>query len=302
MLDRLIGALGDEVRDPEEEAFITFSQPIPSHGLGMVDPKRTVLDITVAGRDFVIYQSPTVLSSNQKEGTTGAVLWKVTPLLAEWLSQQNIFKEYEVLGPNSSVIELGSGVSGMVTSCLASSVRAYVATDQVYALKLLKQNIAENTPSSVPARSNGNRRTRERPARAETDDLPSNVSVVPLDWEMDAVSSLQRVLKGPSQSPAELPNVGFDVVIACDCIYNEALIEPFVSTCVDICELRQIGGAAAEPTVCIIAQQLRSPDVFESWLTSFHARFRTWRLPDAFVTKELGENSGFVVHIGLLRG
>lgn len=54
------------------ESFLLFSQAIPSQNLGFIDPKATSLDITVAGRDLTIQQSPTLLSSNRKEGTTGA--------------------------------------------------------------------------------------------------------------------------------------------------------------------------------------------------------------------------------------
>ena len=95
----------------------------------------------------------------------------------------------------------------------------------------------------------------------------------------------------------------FDAIIACDCIYNDALIPPLVQTCTDACQLRKawIEDLESEPTVCIIAQQLRSPEVFENWLKAFHKVFRVWRLPDTHLTKDLASNSGFVIHVGVLR-
>lgn len=54
------------------ESFLLFSQSIPSQDLGFVDSRATVLDLTVAGRDLSIHQSPTVLSSSRAGGTTGA--------------------------------------------------------------------------------------------------------------------------------------------------------------------------------------------------------------------------------------
>lgn len=51
-----------------------FSQPIPSSNLGFVDSKAQVLELSVAGRDLTIHQSPAVLASNRAEGTTGAGL------------------------------------------------------------------------------------------------------------------------------------------------------------------------------------------------------------------------------------
>lgn len=54
------------------EVFLLFSQSIPSQNLGFVDPKATVLDLTINGHDLTIHQSPTLLSSNRGGGTTGA--------------------------------------------------------------------------------------------------------------------------------------------------------------------------------------------------------------------------------------
>jgi hypothetical protein len=103
-----------------------------------------------------------------------------------------------------------------------------------------------------------------------------------LDWETDDVS----------QSPA------VDLVIACDCIYNESLIEPLNSTCAALCRLRAEGES---PTLCLIAQQLRSPDVFEAWLKSFQEKFVVWQVPDGLLGEGLREGSGFVVHVGIVR-
>ena len=89
-------------------------------------------------------------------------------------------------------------------------------------------------------------------------------------------------------------------VIACDCIYNETLITPLVRTCAEICQLANVD-SAEKPTLCIVAQQLRSNTVFENWLKAFHKVFKVWRMPDNLLTDGLKEGSGFAVHIGLLR-
>lgn len=54
------------------ESFLLFSRDIPSQDLGFVDAKAASLELTVAGHDLTIHQSPTVLSSNRAGGTTGA--------------------------------------------------------------------------------------------------------------------------------------------------------------------------------------------------------------------------------------
>ena len=54
------------------ETFELFAQELPSQNLGFVDSKAAALELTVAGRDLTIQQSPSVLSSNRAGGTTGA--------------------------------------------------------------------------------------------------------------------------------------------------------------------------------------------------------------------------------------
>ncbi|TKA64249.1 hypothetical protein B0A49_07348 [Cryomyces minteri] len=305
-MDVFLSALGEEVEDPEEESFLVFSQTIPSAlDLGIVNPKIPVLDITVAGRDLSIHQSPTVLSSNRKAGTTGAVVWKVTPLFADWLAHtKNILFRSSILGTDSTVLELGCGVSGIVSVTLAPLVRRYIATDQDYVFKLLKQNIAQNAKQSSVTKTKPSRGGRGNTAStAQTERINTDIEALALDWELDSLSALSEVLTQQTKSGTGDVPPGVDAIIACDCIYNDALIEPFVSTCTDICRLRSVSSSkdAVKPTVCIIAQQLRTAEVFEAWLKRFHHDFHVWRLPERLSSRGLGEDSGFVVHVGVLR-
>ena len=296
----LLSALGDEIEDPLEETFSLFSQPIPSQNLGFLDAKAQTLQLTVAGRDLTLYQSPTLLSTNRAGGTTGAVAWKITPLVAEWLCRQgNWLFENNVIGPNSSILELGCGVSGIVASSLAPRVGKYVCTDQEYVFKLLEQNLQEN--ATVPVSWQRQRDQQQRKPRhpktkaTKSSSKESSIKVLALDWERDDVSELSRLLR----SEDHLRNGSVDVIIACDCIYNEALVEPFVSTCADLCKLRSNG--AADPAICIVAQQLRSDSVFSEWLSAFCQRFRVWQVPDTLLTDELKAGRGFVIHLGILK-
>jgi hypothetical protein len=139
-------------------------------------------------------------------------------------------------------------------------------------LKLLRQNIAENLDTVFP-----------RPKKGKKTALSNDrIKVHSLDWETDSVSQIAPV----------------DLIIACDCIYNESLIEPLNSTCAALCRL---GSDRQTPTLCLIAQQLRSPDVFETWLKSFCDKFRVWQVPDTMLSEGLREGSGFVVHVGVVR-
>lgn len=180
------------------------------------------------------------------------------------------------------MLELGSGIAGIVPLTLAPLVQQYIATDQAYALKLLKENIDQNTASTQTG-------SRDKKSLKRANFAPrSNIQVESLDWETDDVGSFLKSNNAPE---------GVDMIIACDCIYNYALIKPFVQTCVDICRAR----TAERPTVCVIAQQLRQPDVFEEWLEEFNKHFRSWRLSDDLLTDGLRENSGFMIHMGILR-
>lgn len=298
-----MASMGEQVADPQEEAFLLFSQSIPSQSLGFIDPKASLLDICVAGRDLSIHQSPTLLSSNRKEGTTGAVVWRVTPLFAEWVASLNILTRTGILGSDSIVLELGCGVSGIVALALAPHIKKYVATDQDYVLKLLMQNIVDNSPKDSGSISRGKKHQNSKHRKSsvrKAEWSATNVELLSLDWELDSVSTLPSFLVQDQASKSEETVAGVDVIVACDCIYNDALVEPFVSTCAQICGLRS-SNDKQNPTVCIVAQQLRSAEVFESWLESFDSLFNVWRIPDDLLTDALKANSGFVVHVGVLR-
>ncbi|KAK4103776.1 hypothetical protein N658DRAFT_494284 [Parathielavia hyrcaniae] len=324
-------ALGAAVQDAEEETFELFSQELPSQNLGFIDSKAQSLELTdIAGQEFTITQSPAILSSNRAGGTTGAVVWKITPLFAEWLSSpRNPLFTHGLLSPSSLVLELGCGISGLVALLLGPRISRYVLTDQPYVARLVEQNVADNrhqqqqqqpsfssSSAGAAAAAKTTRPSKSRPpARPSRRGFPAhaasagNVSrdrggsaaggihFTPLDWETDQVTP---ALTGSVEAQS------FDVVVACDCIYNEALVGPFVSTCVDMCRLRaaevsQGTTTAKEPCVCVIAQQLRDPLVFEAWLTRFTVSFHAWRVPDEWLVPGLRSNSGFVVHVGVLK-
>jgi predicted nicotinamide N-methyase len=190
-----------------------------------------------------------------------------------------------VLQPKSHVLELGCGISGIISLVLAPRVQQYLATDQEYVLKHLRQNIADNLEQIQPSGKSRRKKAESKPQSS------SNIVVRALDWETDNLTNLYHDigLQGEEES--------IDLIISCDCIYNEALVDPLVNACKDICSL----APASKPTVCVIAQQLRSPDVFEAWLVAFHKQFHVWRVPEELLIDGLKENSGFILHIGILR-
>ncbi|OTB19868.1 hypothetical protein K445DRAFT_303504 [Daldinia sp. EC12] len=272
------------------ETFLLYSQDIPSQNLGFVDPQATTLDLNVAGKDYVIYQSPTIL--NRPGSTTGAVIWKITPVVADWLAaSENPLWTSGILSSSSDVLELGCGISGLVGLVLAPLVARYTLTDQSYVARLVEKNIDENNHLINPKQTKAT--SQKRKAKPSAAYPKAELRFVPLDWELDEVT--------PSLTGSDKVK-SFDLVVACDCIYNDTLIQPLVQTCADVCKLRiSDENGADRPAVCLVAQQLRDPEIFESWIKEFNKYFRTWRIPDNALSEGLRSNPGFVVHLGILR-
>ncbi|KAL6881436.1 hypothetical protein J3F83DRAFT_765625 [Trichoderma novae-zelandiae] len=297
----LLSSLEDEIQDPEEETFLLYSSTIPLQGLGFIDSQASSLDLQVNGKDVTIHQSPGVLASSRKGGTTGA----------EWLSSPT--NPLATVLTNASVVELGCGISPLNALSLAHKVSRYILTDQPYVQKLVLQNLASNLkPSSSSSSSSSSAAastTKSHASRSKkgTPKPPSPPSTPPhpttaeihfdvLDWETS------QVTPSLTHSPAAS---SFDAVLSCDCVYNYALIPPFVQTCVDICTLRSkdtgLRSQGAAPCLCIVAQQLRTDDVFNTWLAAFRDRFRVWRVPGERMPEGLRPEAGFVVHVGILK-
>lgn len=296
-LEDLLSSFGADIEDPEEETFLLFAQQILAKDLGSVDAKATSLEITVGGRDLNIRQSPALLLSNREGGTTGAVVWKITPLFAQWVgSDSNVLFRSSVLDKSSIVLELGSGIAGILAITLACRVGKYIATDQEYVFKLLKANIKDNNPKKKHSGCSVAKNYGKVHADNASVSASGKIEVIALDWESSLASSLPAMMGTNSADVSQV----IGAIIACDCIYNEALVPPFVRTCADICQLAA-ADLAKKPTLCIVAQQLRSDIVFETWLKAFHKLFKVWRIPDDLLIDELKESSGFAVHVGILR-
>lgn len=174
-------------------------------------------------------------------------------------------------------------MSAIIGLALGSKVKRYIATDQEYVAKVLGSNIVDNNRPASNAKHGKS---------AKTSGVGYAVEFLSLDWELDSAADLPRRLSQTSRSASN--SSAIDIVLACDCIYNEALIQPFVDTCVDICKLNE------GQSLCLVAQQLRAPDVLEAWLRCMLRHFRVWRLGDGALSAELNERSGFVVHVAVL--
>ncbi|KAJ5673730.1 hypothetical protein N7462_009169 [Penicillium macrosclerotiorum] len=322
----------EEVTDVEEEAFLLFSQDIPTTNLGFVDSRANSVDVTIHGAEYTIHQSPSLLSSSRAGGTTGAAelttpgqsFGKSPPLFADWISSpSNPLWTHSILSPTSVVTELGCGISALVALALSPSVQHYIATDQEYVRRVFRANLDENasakSSSSTKQKSSKARASSSKSAKKQQSVPPavSNVTFTTLDWELDQPERLKDCIEsesstvghGAKRQEEEDDDRGFDLLLSCDCIYNEALVAPFVRTCAEVCRLRPAyepseNGAvkySRRPTVSIIAQQQRSPDVFEAWLRETLREFRIWRLSDEVLGNGLKSGTGYLVHLLMVR-
>lgn len=322
----------------ETHALFTLnnlSASTSARNLGFISRTATSLTLSLGaagrGREVTIQQSPALLQAHLAGGTTGAVLWRVSPLLANWLllhhenenhEKKNLLWAHGVLGPQARVLELGAGATALLALAVGPAVGRYWISDQEYVLKLAQRNLDANLPAVVVARSTAARakarararargkakdKSRRRGEEGEEGDREGqggmgHIETIVVDWEHTALLRHPVFQAGGGRS--------LSLVLAADCIYNEALVTPFVDTCVDACRLNrdgdegrkdEDGGGGAEKTLVLVAQELRSSDVFEAWLEAFADRFHVWRVPEAVLGPELAPKEGFAVHVGVLK-
>jgi len=218
-------------------------------------------------------------------------------LVAEWLASPadpNFLFTHGLLDANSMVIELGCGIAGVIAVTLARKVGKYIATDMSYVLRGLRRNLDANGVDwldvAKPAQEDPKvGKSSRKKGRGGTGKVGGRVQVLELDWAESSVESLPTLLGSMDD---------LRCILACDCVYNEALVKPFVETCAALCRLTE---HAQYPAVCVIAQQLRSDHVFEAWLQAFHKHFRVWRIADELLITGLKGGQGYVIHVGILR-
>ena len=261
--------------------------------LGLYSPRATSVTVDVHGQTLTLRQSPALLHAPLACGTTGAMLWNITPRLARFLTSpprparsparpsppSSSSIAAQLLPPSARVLELGCGVTALLACTIGPRVAAYLQSDMHYAAKLAEENLRSNLPRPSPG-----------------------VRTITLDWEEDHVASQPalRALGAP-----------LTAVIACDCVYNEALVEPLVDTLAAACRLHRLpplpssgaeqGGEGRDGTTVIVASELRSPDVHECFLDALMARFDVWRVPADCLPADLQPTDGFVVYVGLLK-
>ncbi|CCE61230.1 hypothetical protein TPHA_0A01470 [Tetrapisispora phaffii CBS 4417] len=170
-------------------------------------------------------------------------------------------------GFDCSIIELGSGVSGMTAVVLSNFVNDYIATDQKGIISKLKQNISENlvqiSKKECVSRSMdiGSEIVLEQNSETEAHKKPVvNLEVMPIDWETFDISK-------PALLPMDFIRISQSsnvvTIIAMDVIYNEYLIDYFLKTLIQLIDFFKKKNIQ---THCLIGIHLRSQDIITEFL------------------------------------
>ncbi|KAK9334069.1 hypothetical protein V1520DRAFT_301017 [Lipomyces starkeyi] len=295
--------------DTSEHIFTLFSQhkPPDNQNLGYISRTAHTLPILIrlhaslirVSVEFEIHQSLELLNSQQENNTTGAVLWQITPLFAEWLLTPGTVFHNLLFGERESgsldVIEIGAGTSGILACALSlplfahyendSKTGSYIATDQSHILRMLKK-----TWEVISQLSSIWRRfccIEPKQPRITHERSGPRIEVLELDWEhaKQDIKDIHDFL-WTSQDEAIIAKKEFDIVVACDTVYNDFLIAPFVNA------LKILAG---ENTHILLGMQLRSHDVQEAFLREAQSNsLDVWHVLPEHLSERM--QSGFAVY------
>ena len=240
--------------------------------------------------NIIIEQSISDLNStvSNNNSTTGFVLWSSTPFFLRWLLYNNNALPFrEQTNDNSinippiysqdktyrvGIIELGTGISSLMSIILSNHVNQYISTDQKGILNKLKYNIRENlnqvTKRVCQSETLGILSSEDVSETDEDDTSPRRpivtIEVEELDWETFKISENTEYLINLQQ------NCNTVYILAMDVIYNEYLIRPFLET---LTKLRSYFSTDIQ-VKCLIGIHLRSQDIvtqfLETAITEFH--------------------------------
>ncbi|AQZ15895.1 RKM5 (YLR137W) [Zygosaccharomyces parabailii] len=258
--------------------------------------------------NFIIEQSLSGLySSSNGNSTTGYVLWSTTPAFIQWLLYDpNAYElrkggSVKTIGTSiarsipamfsgkqsTGIVELGSGVSGILPVILGNHVDYYICTDQRGILNKMKHNIRENISQlnrrHCLSQSMGitSGEDREEPAGNAV-----NLEIMLLDWE-------KFQLKDGTCYPdlyflAQKSSTVY--IVAMDVIYNDFLIDPFLKT---LSQIRDYFIQKKMQTHCLIGIHLRAEDMVANFLEKAVLQYR---LPVNHVVDSFLESTRFSLY------
>nr|KIR84191.1 hypothetical protein I308_05606 [Cryptococcus tetragattii IND107] len=200
--------------------------------------------------DVRLQQDLTALKG--RKGDTGSVLWRSSLYLARHILSQYYHPsahDTSLLDPSllksCRILELGCG-TGLLAVLLSRICGQYTASDRLENLKLVQRNIELNDLTVGDNKTNS---------------LTSPQKSVRLE-EIDWVQVSEDCKKQNSRLESKRNHEEYDLVLAVDCIYNEALVPPLIDTFARYCP---VGGR----TMVWVVVELRSAEVMTTFLDSW---------------------------------
>ncbi|RPA87552.1 hypothetical protein BJ508DRAFT_300808 [Ascobolus immersus RN42] len=301
-IESRLSQIGYRVEDIDEEFYniLTTERPPPA-SLGFIVSKDDKLPVTVGPFELEVHQSKGLLNSKHEEGTTGAVVWRLSIPLAEFLLE-NFSSSNAFLNSNSTVLELGSGSSGVMALTVGRKVKRWIASDIDAIYRPLIRNLSENLgdewseKDGMFTQTGGKKPKGKKKVNTSTSSpTESSIEVVVINWEQTDLRSNSVFRSGTGGV-----NMKIDMIVCTDCVYNIALIKPLIDTMVEASRLTH--EAHGVYPLVLVAQEVRADDVLEAFLTTFAELFEVWRIDRHLGGKwdrEVGGSA--VLHAGFLK-
>lgn len=230
--------------------------------LGIVS-KKDHLEISISDEDYNFEQS--IPNLNTSQSSTGFVLWRVSIPFVKWIQDRKPFDFKD-----SFVVELGAGVTGLLSSVIGVKSNHYIATDQYHLQKLLKKNIQSNVQLFESS-------TMECSSKPKKRQIIPKIDVCVYDWE-----NIEQGLYDIKQLNPRAP----DFIIGCDIVYNDYLV-PYLVEAID--------KLAGPDTKIIIALQLRLPENIEYFVEQLLQKgLKVYKYEETYLIDEL--QKGYVVY------
>lgn len=166
------------------------------------------------------------LTNKERGPKKGSILWRVSVALAKLVLAEHFYPPPVAVVPSLSalrVLELGSG-TGFLACVLAPLVRAWTCTDQEHNVRLARRNVSRVAPAA-------------------------QVEYEHLDW-LDARPAMCATTTADDDDD-------YDLVLACDTIYNAPLAEPLARTI-----------TAQKCSTALVANELRDSETAQLFASS----------------------------------
>jgi len=251
----------DDVSSHIYELYIDNAS-LENQDLGIVS-KKEQLKVSISNTDYHFEQSISNLNTNAS--STGFVLWKISKPFVKWIQDKQL---YDLQG--KYIIEIGAGVTGLLSTSISLKSNHWIATDQYHLLKLLKKNISNN----ISLFESNTIECDSKPKKRQK--LPK-IDVCSYDWE-NTEQGLYEIKQLNTNEP--------DFIIGCDVVYNDYLVPYLVDAIYQL---------ATHHTTVIIGLQLRLPENIEYFVEeTLKKGLKVYKHESSCLNEEL--KTGFVIY------